>query len=72
MTLKNIIDNLEIIEHDDEKKYKYIIYMPYAVRKLPNKNLYRVYNKNTGTIYSKATTKDKADAQLRLLRSVKK
>ena len=41
--------------------------MPIAIRKLPNKDLYKVYNKITGEIHSKATTKEKAEAQKRLL-----
>lgn len=41
--------------------------MPYDIRKLPDKEKWRVYNKNTGRIASKATTKDKAEAQRRLL-----
>jgi hypothetical protein len=41
--------------------------MPYSIRKLPNKNLYRVRQKNTGEVLSKATTLNKAKAQVRLL-----
>ena len=41
--------------------------MPYGYRKLPNKDLYRVYNKETGEIHSKATTKANALKQIRLL-----
>ena len=41
--------------------------MPIVIRKLPNKDLYRVYNKETGEVHSKATTKKKAEAQKRLL-----
>lgn len=41
--------------------------MPYAIRKLPNKDLYRVRNKETGKIYAYGTTKDKAEKQVRLL-----
>ena len=29
--------------------------MPYKIRKLPNKDLYKVTNKETGELYAKAT-----------------
>jgi len=41
--------------------------MPYIIRKLPNKNLYRVKIKKTGKVISKATTLKKAKAQIRFL-----
>tara|TARA_R110000824_G_scaffold51503_3_gene143647 strand:+ start:565 stop:717 length:153 start_codon:yes stop_codon:yes gene_type:complete len=41
--------------------------MPYTIRKLPNKNLYRVRVKRTGKIIAKATTLKKAKAQIRYL-----
>ena len=41
--------------------------MPYAIRKLPNKNLYKVYNKDTKTVYSHAATKENAQKQVKLL-----
>lgn len=41
--------------------------MPYVLRKLPNKDLYKVFNKETGTVYSSGTTKEKAQKQIRLL-----
>ena len=41
--------------------------MPYSIRKLPNKNLYRVRQLNTGQVKAKATTLKKAQAQVRLL-----
>ena len=44
--------------------------MPFAIRKLPNKDLYRVYNKITGKIHAKATTLDNAKKQIRLLHMV--
>jgi len=44
--------------------------MPYTLRKVRNKNCYSLKNKNTGKIYSKCTSKDKAKKQLRLLRSI--
>ena len=37
------------------------------MRKLPNKNLYRVYNKKTKKIYSYATSYENAKKQIRLL-----
>lgn len=42
--------------------------MPYKIKKNKNKNSYKVYNEDTGKIYSKCTTKEKAEAQIRLLR----
>lgn len=44
--------------------------MPYTIRKLPRKDLYRVINSQTGQVHSAATTKPKAEAQVRLLRSI--
>lgn len=44
--------------------------MPYAIRKNNNANSYSVKNKITGEIMSKATTKDKAEKQVRLLHMV--
>ena len=41
--------------------------MPFVMRKLPNKNLYRVYNRETKKVYAKATTKENAQKQIRLL-----
>jgi len=41
--------------------------MPYTIRKLPGKNLYRVRKKNTGQILSYGTTLKKAKAQIRYL-----
>jgi hypothetical protein len=46
--------------------------MPYKIRKLPNQNKYRVYNSNTGKIHAEHTTLKKAEAQLRLLKSLEK
>lgn len=46
--------------------------MPYIIRKNPNKNTYKVINKDTGKIHSKATTLDKAKAQVRLLEQISK
>lgn len=44
--------------------------MPYKMRKLPNKNRYRVYNAETGDVHAYSTTKKKAENQLRLLRAL--
>ena len=41
--------------------------MPYGIRKLPSKKLYRVFNKKTKRVYSKGTTKKNAKKQIRLL-----
>jgi hypothetical protein len=41
--------------------------MPYSIRKLPGKNLYRVKKIENGKVLSKATTLKKAQAQIRLL-----
>ena len=41
--------------------------MPYSIRKLPGKNLYRVKQLNSGKILAKGTTLKKAQAQVRLL-----
>ena len=41
--------------------------MPYTVRKLPNKNLYRVRLKDTGQVLSYATTYENAMKQIRYL-----
>lgn len=37
------------------------------MRKLPNQDLYKVYNKRTRVVHAKGTTKEKATRQLRLL-----
>lgn len=44
--------------------------MPYDIRKLPNKPLYKVYNKLTKAVYSKATTMPRAEKQVRLLNAI--
>lgn len=46
--------------------------MPYVIRKLKNKNLYSVKQVNTGQVKSKATTLEKAKAQVRLLHMMNK
>jgi hypothetical protein len=44
--------------------------MPYTIRKLPNKELYRVYNKETKDVKAYGTTLKKAQAMIRLLNAV--
>ena len=48
--------------------------MPYAIRKVRNKSCYRVYKpkskKGSRRIFSKCSTKKKANKQLRLLRAL--
>jgi hypothetical protein len=46
--------------------------MPYKIRKLPNKNKYRVYNSDTGVIHAHSTTLENAKSQLRLLYMIEK
>lgn len=46
--------------------------MLYVIRKLRNKELYKVVNSKTGKVHSSGTTKDKAKAQLRLLESIER
>jgi len=41
--------------------------MPYSIRKLPNQDLYRVYNTGTKAIHSYATTLENAKKQVNLL-----
>jgi 5-methylcytosine-specific restriction endonuclease McrA len=44
--------------------------MPYIIRKLPNQNLYRVYNSETKEIHSYGTTKENAEKQVKLLNMI--
>jgi hypothetical protein len=44
--------------------------MPYAVRKMPNRNCYKVFNKNTKKVFAKCTSVANAQKQLRLLRAI--
>jgi len=44
--------------------------MPYSIRKLPNQDLYRVYNTGTKAIHSYATTLENAKKQVKLLHMV--
>jgi hypothetical protein len=41
--------------------------MPYKIRKLPGRAKYRVTNPLTGRVFAKATTLEKARAQVRML-----
>lgn len=44
--------------------------MPYTIRKLPNQDLYRVYNSKTKEVHSYATTLENAEKQVKLLHMV--
>lgn len=44
--------------------------MPFGIRKLPNKDLYKVFNKETKEVYSYGSTKENAKKQIRLLYSL--
>lgn len=44
--------------------------MPYHMRKLPRRDLYRVYNSKTKCVKAYATTYDNAKSMLRLLRAI--
>jgi hypothetical protein len=44
--------------------------MPYQIRKSRKTGLYTVKNSQTGKIHAKDTTKEKAEAQVRLLESL--
>lgn len=46
--------------------------MPYALRKIRNKNCYKVFNARTGRIHAKCSTKENAEAQVRLLNRIAK
>jgi len=46
--------------------------MPYKLRKIRGKDLYKVFNSETGEVKSKGSTKKDAQAQLRLLRGLEK
>ena len=45
--------------------------MPYAVRKMPKRNCFKVFNKNTKKVFAKCTSRVKSQKQLRLLRGIK-
>lgn len=44
--------------------------MPYATRKMPKKDCYKVYNRKSKKVFSKCSTKPNATKQLRLLRAL--
>jgi len=44
--------------------------MPYSMRKVPNKNCYKVINKRTKRVLSRCATKENAKKQIRLLRAI--
>ncbi len=44
--------------------------MPYTIRKVRNKNCYRVTTSKTKRVLAKCTTKEKAKKQIRLLRAM--
>ena len=44
--------------------------MPYATRKVRNKNCYRVYNKRNKRVFAKCTSKKNAIKQINLLRAI--
>lgn len=44
--------------------------MPYAIRKMPKRNCYKVFNKNTKKIFAKCASMKNAQKQLRLLRAL--
>ena len=48
----------------------YIVYMPYTIRKVPNKNCYRITNRKTKRVFSKCTSRAKAKKQLILLHAI--
>ena len=45
--------------------------MPYKIRKVRNKDCYKVYNQKTKKVFAKCTTRNKAIKQERLLRAIK-
>jgi len=53
-----------------EKNIRYT--MPYAMRKIRGKDMYKVFNKETREVKSHGSTKQDAKTQLRLLRSLEK
>jgi hypothetical protein len=44
--------------------------MPYIMKKIPHTYKWKVMNKDTGKIFSKATTRKKAARQIRLLHMI--
>jgi hypothetical protein len=61
MMMNDTFNNLEL----------YIYIMPYAIRKMPNKKCYKVFNKNTKRVFAKCSSMENAQKQLRLLRGLK-
>ena len=45
--------------------------MPYTIRKVPNKNCYKLLNRHTKRVFSKCTSKENAKKQLTLLKAIK-
>ena len=45
--------------------------MPYVIRKVRNKNCYKVTNKITKKVHAKCSTLDNAKKQMRLLSAIK-
>jgi len=46
--------------------------MPYVIRKVRNKECYSVKNAETKVVHAKCTTREKAEAQVRLLYSIER
>jgi len=46
--------------------------MPYVIRKVRNQACWMVKNEETGVVKAKCTTKEKAEAQVRLLYSLER
>jgi hypothetical protein len=44
--------------------------MPYKLRKLPNQNIYKVYNKTTGVVHSQGSNMANAKKQITLLNMI--
>lgn len=44
--------------------------MPYSIRKVRGKACYKVYNNKTKRVYSKCTSRENAEKQLKLLRAI--
>lgn len=44
--------------------------MPYTIRKIPNKQCYRVSNSKSKKVFSKCASKENAQKQMKLLRGL--
>ena len=44
--------------------------MPYSIRKVRNRSCFRVYNTKTKRVFSKCTSKKRAEKQIRLLSAI--